>query len=195
MHHAGNPEREVMDLRTVKRVADLKAQIGPLQRQSAALLNAAVGQAKSAAIADFKNHFTKAGFTVVGESKRYAAAYESMQFFLEIAETAETHGTLSFCEFALIPPASLHEARTTVHMIRKPQSSSGRPVVAEEGSLLRDAERQLADAREALSMAAFEFCFMVVEKENVELPDSEVSNDNRPIFATFADFLVCVYPQ
>jgi hypothetical protein len=181
-----------MDLRTVKQVADLKAQVGPLQRQSAALLNAAVGQAKSAAIAEFKNHFTKAGFTVVGESKRYTAAYESMQFFLEIVETQGTH---SFCEFALIPPASLNEARKTVHMIRKPQSSSGRPVVAEEESLLRDAERQLANAREALSMAAFEFCFMVVEEENVGLPDSALSRDNRPMFATFADFLVSVYPQ
>jgi hypothetical protein len=192
MHYAGNTERKAMDLRTVKQIADLKAQIGPLQRQFAALLNAAVGQAKSTAIAEFKNHFTKAGFTVVGEAKRYAAAYEGMQFFLEIAET---QGTLSFCEFSLIPPALLGEARATVHMIRKPQPSFGQPVVAQEGSLLRDAERQLADAREALSMSAPEFCFMVVEEENVELPDSELPHDNRPIFATFADFLVSVFPQ
>jgi hypothetical protein len=189
---ACNTKRKVMDLRTVKQVADLKAQVGPLQRQTAALLNAAVGQAKSAAIAEFKNHFTKAGFTVVGESKRYAAAYESMQFFLEIAET---QGTLSFSDFSLVPPALLNEARVTVHMIRKRPPSSGGPAVAEDRNPLRDAERQLAEAREALSMSAPEFCFMVVEEENAELPVSAPPRDSGPIFATFADFLVSVYPQ
>jgi hypothetical protein len=182
----------MMDLRTVKEIAKLKAQVGPLQRQFAERLNAAVVQAKSTAVAEFKNHFTKSGFTAVGEAKRYTATYEGMQFLLEIAET---RGTLSLCEFHLVPPASLNEAKLTVHMIRKGLPSSGRPLAAEEANLLLDAERNLADARAALSSAAPEFCFMVVEEENPELPTVDVVLENRPVFDTFGEFLVSVYPQ
>jgi len=189
---AWQPQRKMMDLRTVKEIAKLKAQVGPLQRQFAERLNAAVAQAKSTAVAEFKNHFTKSGFTAAGEAKRYTATYEGMQFFLEIAET---RGTLSLCEFHLVPPALLNEAKLTVHMIRKGPPSSGRPVAAEEASLLLDAERNLADARAALSLAAPEFCFMVVEEENAEVPTVDVVLENRPVFDTFGEFLVSVYPQ
>lgn len=181
-----------MDLRTVKEIAKLKAQVGPLQRQFAERLNAAVGQAKGMAITEFKNHFTKGGFTVVGEAKRYAATYEGMQFFLEVGEKP---GTLSFCEFSLVPPALLNESKVTVRMIRKSPPSPGRPLVAEEASLLRDAERDLADARAALSLSTPEFCFIVVEEENAELPAIEATQENSAIFDTFGDFLVSVYPQ
>ncbi|MGX7000554.1 hypothetical protein [Caballeronia sp. KNU42] len=182
----------MMDLRTVKEIAKLKAQVGPLQRQFAERLNAAVVQARSTAVAEFKNHFTKSGFTAAGEAKRYTAAYEGMQFLLEIAET---RGTLSLCEFHLVPPALLNEATLTVHMIRKNPPSSARPPAAEEASLLLDAERNLADARAALSSAAPEFCFMVVEEENTELPAVDVVLENRTVFDTFGEFLVSVYPQ
>ncbi len=114
-----------------------------------------------------------------------------MQFFLEIAET---RGTLSLCEFHLVPPALLNEAKLTVHMIRKGPPSSGRLFVAEEASLLLDAERNLADARAALSSSAPEFCFMVIEEENTELPTVDVVLENRPLFDTFGGFLVSVYP-
>jgi hypothetical protein len=188
----GNPQRKMMDLRTVKEIAKLKAQVGPLQRQFAERLNAAVVQAKSTAVAEFKNHFTKSGFTAVGEARRYTATYEGMQFLLEIAET---RGTLSLCEFHLVPPALLNEAKLTVHMIRKGPPSPGRSTAAEEASLLLDAERNLADARAALSSPAPEFCFMVVEEENTELPTVDVVLENRPVFDTFGEFLVSVYPQ
>lgn len=89
-----------MDLRTVKEIAKLKAQVGPLQRQFAERLNAAVVQAKSTAVAEFKNHFTRGGFTVVGEAKRYTATYEGMQFILEIAET---RGRSRFASSTLCP--------------------------------------------------------------------------------------------
>ena len=181
-----------MDLRTVKEIAKLKAQVGPLQRQFAERLNAAVVQAKSAAVAEFKNHFMKGGFTVAGEARRYTATYEGMQFILEIAET---RGALSLSEFHLVPPALLNEARLTVHMIRKGPPSSGRLFVAEEASLLLDAERNLADARAALLSSAPEFCFMVVEEENTELPTVDAVLENRPLFDTFGEFLVSVYPQ
>jgi hypothetical protein len=181
-----------MDLRTVKEIARLKAQVGPLQRQFAERLNAAVAQAKSTAIAEFKDHFTKGGFTVVGEARRYAATYESMQFFLEVGEKP---GTLSFCEFSLVPPALLNESKVTVRMIRKGPPSLGGPFVAEQASLLRDAERDLADARAALSLSAPEFCFIVVEEENAELPAVDATQENSPVFGTFGDFLVSVYPQ
>jgi hypothetical protein len=183
-----------MDLRTVKEIARLKAQVGPLHRQSAERLNAAVGQARSTAIAEFKDHFTKGGFTVVGEARRYAATYEGMQFVLEVGEK---RGTLSFCEFSLVPPALLNESKVTVRMIRKGPPSPGRPfvAVAEQASLLRDAERDLADARAALSLPAPEFCFVVVEEENAELPAVDVVHDNSPVFDTFGNFLVSVYPQ
>jgi hypothetical protein len=181
-----------MDLRTVKEIARLKAQVGPLQRQFAERLNAAVAQAKSAAIAEFKDHFTKGGFTVVGEARRYAATYEGMQFFLEVGEKP---GTLSFCEFSLVPPPLLNESKVTVRMIRKGPPSLGRPFAAEQASLLRDAERDLADARAALSLSAPEFCFIVVEEENAELPAVDATQENSPVFDTFGDFLVSVYPQ
>jgi len=129
-----------MDLRTVKEIARLKAQVGPLQRQFAERLNAAIAQAKSTAIAEFKDHFTKGGFTVVGEARRYAATYEGMQFFLEVGEKP---GTLSFCEFSLVPPPLLNEPKVTVRMIRKGPPSLGRPFAAEQAGLLRDAERVL----------------------------------------------------
>jgi predicted phage gp36 major capsid-like protein len=182
----------MMDLRTVKEIAKLKAQVGPLQRQYAERLNAAVGQAKSTAVAEFKNHFMKGGFTVVGEAKRYAATYESMQFVLEIAET---RGALSFCEFHLVPPTLLNEAKVTVHMIRKGPPLTGRPLVADHASLLLDAERDLAEARAALVSSAPEFCFTVVEEENAELPAVDVVHNDMPVFDTFGEFLVSVYPQ
>ena len=80
-------------------------------------------------------------------------------------------------------------------MIRKNPPSSARPPAAEEASLLLDAERNLADARAALSTAAPEFCFMVVEEENTELPAVDVVLENSSVFDTFGEFLVSVYPQ
>src|SRR5476651_2826439 len=126
---AWQPQRKMMDLRTVKEIAKLKAQVGPLQRQFAERLNAAVVQAKNTAVNEFKNHFTKSGFTAAGEAKRYTATYEGMQFLLEIAET---RGTLSLCELHLVPPALLNEAKLTVHMIRKGPPSAGRTLARSE---------------------------------------------------------------
>jgi hypothetical protein len=181
-----------MDLRTVKELAKLKAQVGPLQRQSAELLNAAVDQAKKTAIAQFKSHFTAGGFTVVGEAKRYAATYEGLQFFLEITET---HGTASFCEFSLVPPALLGEARVSVQMIQKRLPSADRPVMTREANPLHDVERELAEVRTMLSSSAPEFSFAVVEEENVDAPVVSVIRGDRPVFNSFGDFLVSVYPQ
>jgi len=186
-----------MDLRTVKEIAKLKAQVGLLQRQFAERLNAVVGQAKSTAITEFKNHFTKdhftkSGFTVVGEAKRYAATYEGMQFFLEVGEKP---GTLSLCEFSLVPPSLLNESKVTVRMIRKISPSPGPPFVAEQGSLLLVAQRNLAHARAALSLSAPEFCFIVVEEQNAELPAVDATQENSPVFYTLGDFLASVYSQ
>jgi hypothetical protein len=183
-----------MDLRTVKEIAALKAQVGPLQRQAAERLNAAVDQAKTAAIDQFKSHFTKAGFTLTGESRRYAATYEGMQFILEIADTP---GPGTFFKFSLNPPAALGEAKVAVQMVRKNPSAIEPPMVTGNISRIDVAEKDLADARAALSSSAPAFCYVVVAEESADADatDAQAHEVSTPVFETLGDFLEAVYPH
>jgi hypothetical protein len=180
-----------MDLRTVKEIATLKAQLGPLQRQVAERLNAAVEQAKVAAIAQFNAHFTKAGFTVTGESRRYAATYEGMQFFLEIAESP---GPGTFFKFSLHPPAALGEPKVVVQMVRKNHQATEPLIVTGNISRVGAAEKDLADARAAFSSTAQGFCYAIVKEDSADAPDAEAQEISTPVFETFGDFVEAVYP-
>jgi hypothetical protein len=181
-----------MELRTVKELATLKVQVGPLQRQAAERLKAAVEQAKTNAIAQFKTHFSKVGFTVTGESRRYAAAYEGLQFFLEIAETP---GPETFFKFSLHPPAALGEPKVTVHMVRKDGPLTERSDAAGKLSLVAAAEKELADARTALSLSAPAFSYVVVDEESEVEAVGRAHEVEKPVFETLGDFLESVYPQ
>jgi hypothetical protein len=46
-----------------------------------------------------------------------------------------------------------------------------------------------------LSSSAPEFSFAVVEEENVDAPVVSVIRGDQPVFNSFGDFLVSVYPQ
>ena len=64
----------------------------------------------------------------MGESKRYAATYEGMQFFLEIAETA---GPESYFQFLVNPLAAFGETKTVVQMVRTRDPTIEPPVATE----------------------------------------------------------------
>src|ERR1700712_2630239 len=100
-----------MNLQAVKQLATLKAQAGPLRRQAAERLASAVEQAKADVIAEFRSHFTRGGFAVTGESKRYVASFEGMQFILGMSDARSPDAV---CEFSITPPVAIGEPKLTV---------------------------------------------------------------------------------
>lgn len=177
-----------MNLQTVKQLATLKAQAGPLRRQAAERLALAVEQAKADAIAEFKNHFTRGGFAVAGESKRYVASFEGMQFILGIADARHLNAV---CEFSITPPVAIGEPKLTVGMMRKNSSALQEPIEAGDNALIRHAERELSEARTMLSSSMTEFCFTPIADE----PSEAVAPAEIRVFNTFSEFLSNSYPQ
>jgi hypothetical protein len=182
----------MIDLKSARKIAELRAQTRLAERESAELLLAAAAHAKQTAIAQFKQHFIKGGFNIEDEPDGYAATYEGMRFSLRVDDEAAI-GT--FCDFTLDPPSGLGEAKVLVQMLRKGGANSVKHINAGVSSPVGDAERELEDARAILAGDPAEFHFVVADKKPATLAGNQLIRSSRPNFSTFGDFLVNAYPQ
>ncbi len=152
-------------------------------------------QAKADVISEFKAHFTRGGFAVTGESKRYVASYEGMQFILGIADARHADAV---CEFSITPPVAINEPKLTVGMVRKNARALSEDIEPGDNALIRHAERELSEARSVLSASMTEFCFAPITDEpsesNASATPVSASADAR-VFNTFTEFLSNSYPQ
>src|ERR1700737_5383905 len=106
----------MMNLATIKEMADKRAEIGSLYIQIADRLSGAVARTKGAAIEQFKNHFNNGGFAIQEAPHQLTAVYQRMEFLLTIDEKAAAG---SYCSFPLTPPAALREPNLVIHMLLK----------------------------------------------------------------------------
>ena len=179
-----------MNLRTVKQLATLRAQAGPLRRQAAERIATSMEQAKADVIAQFKSHFTRGGFTVTGESRRYAASFEGMQFILGVADSRHVD---AICEFSIVPPAAIGETKQTVAMVRKHALALSSGTNAED--LILTAEQELAEARTALAESSVQFVFKLVKPEESESGLVDAIGPDAIVFNSFGEFLSERYPE
>ena len=71
----------MMNLATIKEIADMRAEIGSLYIQIADRLSGAVARTKGAAIEQFKNHFNNGGFAIQEAPHQLTAVYQRMEFY------------------------------------------------------------------------------------------------------------------
>jgi len=183
---------KMMDLATIKEIADMKAEIGSLYSQIADRLSGAVTRAKGAAIEQFKKHFKNGGFAIQEAPHQLGAVYQHMEFLLTIDEKAAAG---SHCSFTLTPPAALREPNLVIHMLLKDSRSVPNYVDTGDADLVREAARELQAVRAALDGPAPEFSFVIVQRKTTGSLPSLLARADQPTFASFGEFLGSVYPQ
>ena len=193
MENKGPNNREkMMNLATIKEMADKRAEIGSLYIQIADRLSGAVARTKGAAIEQFKNHFKNGGFAIQEAPHQPSAGYQRMEFLLTIDEKAAAG---SHCSFTLMPPTALREPNLVIHMLLNDSRSVLNYVDTGDADLVREAERELQAVRAALNGPSPEFSFVIVQRKATGSLPSLLARNDKPTFASFGELLASVYPQ
>lgn len=152
-----------LDLATQKKLADIQAAATPILQQLRVRNETAKASALRAAANEFKAHFEKEGFLVVGGyPARMTAKYQHLEFVLEFDEQERVY----YWAILKLQQTNPKKPETKVALVRK--GSKGPRVTTRIGhpDPIADAEARLAEAQEALDGPGIEFDFQIEASVN-----------------------------